>query len=139
MLRKIVLLGKHKGHAIVSKKRLLTGQSGFTILEVMVAISILAVGLMAVFSAQSRSIMGNKDANRQTEAMTLAQDRMEELLAVRYEDLDGTGSPVTAPGGYTIAWTVTEYADDNYKLIAVEVAGQGLRKNLELKCIKTRL
>ena len=117
----------------------MTGKGGFTILEVMVAISILAVGLMAVFTAQSRSIMGNTDANRQTEAMTLAQDRMEELLAVPYDDLDGAGSPVTAAGGYEVAWTVTEYAADNYKLIEVEVAGERLRKKLELKCIKTRL
>ena len=116
----------------------MTGKGGFTILEVMVAISILAVGLMAIFTAQSRSIRGNTDANRQTEAMTLAQDKMEELLAVPYEDLDGTGSPVTAPGGYEVAWTVTP-SSDNYKLIEVEVAGEGLRKKLELKCIKTRL
>ena len=117
----------------------MTSKGGFTILEVMVAISILAVGLMAVFTAQSRSIMGNTDANRQTEAMTLAQDRMEALLALPYEGLDATGSPIAAPGGYQVAWTVTEYASDNYKLIEVEVAGTGLRKNLELKCIKTRL
>jgi prepilin-type N-terminal cleavage/methylation domain-containing protein len=121
------------------KQRVITGKGGFTILEVMVAISILAVGLMAIFTAQSRSIRGNTDANRQTEAMTFAQDRMEELLALPYEDLDGTGSPVTAPGGYEVAWTVTEYASENYKLIEVEVAGEGLRKKLELKCIKTRL
>jgi prepilin-type N-terminal cleavage/methylation domain-containing protein len=119
------------------KTRPITGQGGFTILEVIIAISILAVGLMAVFSAQHRSIVGNTDANRQTEAMTLAQDRMEELLAVPYQDLDGTG--VAAPGGYEVKWTVTEYAADNYKLIAVEVTGEGLRKKLELKCIKTRL
>jgi type II secretion system protein I len=115
------------------------GKAGFTILEVMVAISILAVGLMAVFTAQSRSITGNTNANRQTEAMTLAQDKMEELLALPYEDLDATGSPIAAPGGYQVAWTVTEYASDNYKLIEVEVAGEGLRKKLDLKCIKTRL
>jgi type II secretion system protein I len=121
------------------KTRFLIGQGGFTILEVMIAISILAVGLMAVFSAQSRSIMGNTNANRQTQAMTLAQDRMEELLAVPYDDLDAAGSPVTAPGGYEVKWTVTEYVADNYKLIAVEVTGEGLRKKLELKCIKTKL
>lgn len=121
------------------KPMFMTGKGGFTILEVMVAISILAVGLMAVFTAQSRSITGNTDANRQTEAMTLAQDRMEALLALPYEDLDGAGSPVTEPGGYQVAWTVTEYASDNYKLIEVEVAGGRLRKNIELKCIKTTL
>jgi type II secretion system protein I len=123
---------------IFRKPRFMNGKAGFTILEVMVAISILAVGLMAVFTAQSRSIMGNTDANRQTVAMTLAQDKMEELLALPYENLDGTGSPVTAPGGYEVAWTVTP-SSDNYKLIEVEVAGEGLRKNIELKCIKTRL
>ena len=117
----------------------MTGKAGFTILEVMGAISILTVGLMAIFSAQTRSIMGNTDANRQTEAMTLAQDKMEELLAVPYEDLDETGSPDVAPGGYEVAWTVTEHAADNYKLIEVEVAGERLRKKLELKGIKTRL
>ncbi len=132
-------LGEKKGMKPFREKRLLTGQGGFTILEVMIAISILAVGLMAVFSAQSRSIMGNTDANRQTQAMTLAQDRMEELLAVPYDDLDAAGSPVTAPGGYEVKWTVTEYGADNYKLIAVEVTGEGLRKKLELKCIKTKL
>ena len=124
---------------IFRKPRFITGHGGFTIIEVMVAISILAVGLMAVFTAQSRSIMGNTHANRQTEGMTLAQDKMEELLAVPYEDLDGAGSPVTAPGNYVVTWTVTPYESDNYKLIEVEVAGAGLRKNLELKCIKTKL
>ena len=121
------------------KPRFMTGKAGFTILEVMVAISILAVGLMAIFTAQITSIRGNTNANRQTEAMTLAQDRMEALLALPYEDLDATGSPIAAPGGYQVAWTVTEYAADNYKLIEVEVAGERLRKKLELKCIKTRL
>ena len=123
------------------KQRLITEKGGFTILEVMVAISILAVGLMAVFTAQSRSITGNTNANRQTEAMTLAQDRMEALLALPYDDddLDPATSVASAAGGYEITWTVTEYASNNYKLIEVEVAGAGLRKNLELKCIKTRL
>ena len=83
--------------------------------------------------------MGNKDANRQSEAMTLAQDKMEELLALPYDDLDAAGSPVYPPGGYKIEWDVTEYAADNYKLIGVQVTGEGLRKQLELKCIKTRL
>jgi prepilin-type N-terminal cleavage/methylation domain-containing protein len=122
----------------IRRLRFITGKGGFTILEVMVAISILAVGLMAVFTAQSRSITGNTDANRQTEAMTLAQDKMEELLAVPYEDLDEGSFSATVPGGYGLAWTVAA-STDNYKLIEVEVAGKGLRKKLELKCIKTRL
>jgi len=111
-------------------------QSGFTILEVMIAISILAIGLLAVFSGQNMAIRGNDRASHLTEGMTLAQDKLEELLASPYDSVTaGTGTQ----GNYSIAWTVTEYAGDNYKLIAVEVNGQGLKKSLELRCIKTLL
>ena len=117
-------------------------QNGFTILEVMIAISILAIGLLAVFSSQNMAIQGNNRASHLTEGMTLAQDKMEELLALPYHDLDPTGSPVYPPGGYKVEWTVTEYSADNYKLIGVQVTqvtGQVLKKSLELRCIKTLL
>jgi len=121
------------------KTRITNGHGGFTILEVMVAISILAVGLMAIFTAQSRSIMGNTDANRQTEAMTLAQDKMEELLALSYDDVNTDGSPVSDPGGYTISWTVDDTTFPSTKLITVTVAAEDIRKPLVLTCAKTRL
>ena len=114
-------------------------QSGFTILEVMVAISILAIGLLAVFSGQNMAIQGNNRANRLTEAMTLAQDKVEELLALPYDDVDATGSPVNDPGGYTITWVVDDTVVTNAKLITVKVTGNGLRKSLEVKSIKTLL
>ena len=116
-----------------------TRQSGFTILEVMVAISILAIGLLAVFSGQNMAIRGNDRANRLTEAMTLAQDKVEELLALPYDDVDATGSPVNDPGGYTITWVVDDTVVTNAKLITVTVTGNGLRKSLEVKSIKTLL
>jgi prepilin-type N-terminal cleavage/methylation domain-containing protein len=124
---------------IFRKPSFVTGKGGFTILEVMVAISILAVGLMAIFTAQMTSIRGNTDANRQTEAMTLAQDRMEALLALPYEDLDATGSPDSDPGGYTISWTVDDTVFPNTKLITVTVTAKDIRKPLVLTCAKTRL
>ena len=114
-------------------------QSGFTILEVMIAISILAIGLLAVFSGQTMAIQRNNTANRLTEAMTLAQDKAEELLALPYDDVDATGSPVTDPGGYTINWTVDDTVFTHGKLITVTVTGQGLTKPPHLNCIKTLL
>jgi type IV pilus assembly protein PilV len=114
-------------------------QSGFTILEVMIAISILAIGLLAVFSGQTMAIQRNNTANRLTEAMTLAQDKAEELLALPYDDVDATGSPVTDPGGYTINWTVDDTVFTHGKLITVTVTGQGLTKPPQLNCIKTLL
>ena len=114
-------------------------QSGFTILEVMIAISILAIGLLAVFSGQNMAIQGNNRASHLTEGMTLAQDRMEELLALPYDDVDATGSPVNDPAGYTITWVVDDTVFTHGKLITVTVTGQGLRKPLQLNCIKTLL
>ena len=117
-----------------------TRQSGFTILEVMVAISILAIGLLAVFSGQNMAIQGSNRANRLTEAMTLAQDKVEELLALPYDDVDATGSPVYDPGGYKIEWTVNNGPINNTLLITVKVdTQQGLRSPPQLNCIKTRL
>ena len=117
--------------------QLKTRQSGFTILEVMIAISILAIGLLAVFSGQNMAIRGNDRASHLTEGMTLAQDKMEELLALPYDSVT-TGSGTQ--GNYSIAWTV--YDNDpinNTKRIVVTVTGQGLNKSLELNCIKTLL
>ena len=112
-------------------------QSGFTILEVMIAISILAIGLLAVFSGQNMAIQGNNRASHLTEGMTLAQDKMEELLALPYDSVTtGTGTQ----GNYSIAWTV--YDNDpinNTKRIVVTVTGQGLTNPLQLNCIKTLL
>jgi prepilin-type N-terminal cleavage/methylation domain-containing protein len=114
-------------------------QSGFTILEVMIAISILAIGLLAVFSGQNMAIQGNNRATRLTEGMTLAQDKMEELLALPYDNINTTGSPVNDPAGYTITWAVDDTAVTHGKLITVTVTGQGLRNPLQLNCIKTLL
>jgi prepilin-type N-terminal cleavage/methylation domain-containing protein len=112
-------------------------QSGFTILEVMIAISILAIGLLAVFCGQKKAIRGNYRASHLTEGMTLAQDKLEELLASPYDSVTtGTGTQ----GNYSIAWTV--YDNDpinNTKRIVVTVTGQGLRSPLQLNCIKTLL
>ena len=121
------------------KTRPTARQGGFTILEVMIAISILAIGLLAVFSTQTRCIRANNNANRLTEGITLAQDKMEELLALPYHDVDATGSPVTDPGGYTISWAVTDYPDDHYKLITVTVSRWDIRQPLVLTCIRTKL
>jgi len=89
---------------------------GFTLIEVIVAISILAVGLLAVASMQTAAIRGNFFSYRVTEGTTFAQDRLEWLLALPYDDallasdvsdmsdpLQGTRP---APGVYSITYDV---------------------------------
>ena len=70
-------------------------EAGFTLLEVIIAISILTVGLLAVASMQISSIQGNYFSRSVTESSDNLQDRIEELLARQYNDAllaDGAGT-----------------------------------------------
>ena len=54
---------------------------GFTLLEVMVAVSIMAIALVAVFGSQSQSISLASEAKFSTTAAFLAQSKMAEIEA----------------------------------------------------------
>jgi type IV pilus assembly protein PilV len=103
---------------------------GFTLIEVLIAITIFAVGLLAVAAMQTSAITVNSTADQITTRITWAQDKIEELMALPYTDsqLQAAGSPFqeTTSDGYTVSWTVT---DDTLisgtKLITVTVTGKG--------------
>ena len=68
---------------------------GYSILEVLIAISIFAVGMLAVAAMQTSAINVNSTAGQISERATWAQDKMEELLAKPYDDpdLEDLGDP----------------------------------------------
>ena len=73
------------------------GNRGMTLVEVLAAIAILAFGLLAIATMQASSIKGNAQAIDITEAMTVAQERTEELMQLPYNDAnladtDGDGT-----------------------------------------------
>ena len=80
-------------------------QWGFTTLELLIAISILMVGLLGVASMQVSGIRGNYFSANTTMGLTLAEDKMEELLALNYnhgdlqdiEPLNNTDLTTTSP------------------------------------------
>ena len=75
------------------------GNHGLTILEILAAIAILAFGLLAVATMQASSIKGNSQAIDTTEAMTLAQDKVEELMRLPYDDPDDSHDPLDDDSG----------------------------------------
>jgi len=52
---------------------------GFTLIEVVIGLLILAVGLLGIAGMQITSIKGNSFSANMTQASILAQDRLEEL------------------------------------------------------------
>jgi general secretion pathway protein I len=55
--------------------------SGFTLMEVMIAMTILAIALVAIFQSQSQSISMSTDSRFMTTASLLAQSKMVEVEA----------------------------------------------------------
>jgi prepilin-type N-terminal cleavage/methylation domain-containing protein len=100
-------------------------QGGFTLVEVMVALGILAFGILAIASMQTSSLGGTNLAASTTEATTRAMDRLERLMPLAYThaDLsDGDHPPIT-DGRFTIRWNVATGTGllTNTKTIAVTV------------------
>lgn len=66
---------------------------GFTLIEVMVALVILSVSLLALAGLMVTTTKNNSYGSNMTEAATFAQDKLEEFRAVRWDTIsDGTGS-----------------------------------------------
>lgn len=77
------------------------GNRGLTLLEVLAAIAILAFGLLAIATMQATSVKGNAQAIGITEAISLAQDKVEELMRLPYDDPADNDDPLDDNGGGT--------------------------------------
>jgi type IV pilus assembly protein PilV len=81
---------------------------GFTLLEVMIALVILAVGLLGLASLQVMAIKGNSYGQEMTVASTLAQNQLEQLRRTAGALVSGTDYPPPDQNGiqYTRAWII---------------------------------
>jgi type IV pilus modification protein PilV len=61
-------------------------EEGFTIIEVLMAICIFAIGMLAVATMQYSAIRVNSSANHLTERTNYAMDQMEKLMSRPYND-----------------------------------------------------
>ncbi len=76
-------------------------KKGFTLLEVLIGLIILAFGLLAIAGMQITSVKGNFFSNYMTQASILAQDRLEILKNLEWGHSDlssGTHDEGTIPG-----------------------------------------
>lgn len=69
--------------------------SGFTLVELLIAISILSVGLLGIAGLAGTSIKASGSSQNATQANNLAQDRMESLQTVSFNNLQSTDTTAT--------------------------------------------
>jgi len=137
--------------------RRLSDTDGFTLIEVLIALVVFAVGVLGLALMQLSAIKGNSIANRVSQASTLASDQIERIMTWDYgdgrldEDNDNTytlsnGDDVTfdghqadPQGNYDAFWNVQENIPaTGSKTVEVTVIwlDRGQRKELTLSTIK---
>jgi prepilin-type N-terminal cleavage/methylation domain-containing protein len=118
-------------------------QEGFSLIEVLISLVILAVGLLGLALFQTTAIKGNAIASKWTVATELAQDRLERFRHVDWASIQssvpggfvpGTQPPQSAYGSlggavgdntsvrgtqYYRVWQVSSNAADSFKTITV--------------------
>ena len=133
------------GHTPPAVCRAARSEAGFTLIEVLVAMMIFTVAAMGVAGSMAVAVTSDTHAGEQTRALALASQKLEELKARPFADVQ----PETArsinvrgeegPGPYRRAVEVAEGAEGaNTKSVSVTVdygAGRNGTRQVELYTI----
>jgi type IV pilus assembly protein PilV len=124
---------------MIEMKFNINNEKGFSLIEILIAVTVFAIGILAVGKMQMTAINANFFASGITEATTLAQDKMEGLICLSYadpllDDTNGNGhagidsaNATTADhnvidGRYSIFWNIApDHYIDNTKEIRIIV------------------
>jgi prepilin-type N-terminal cleavage/methylation domain-containing protein len=100
-------------------------QDGFSLIEILVGLIILAVGLLAIGGLQITSIREGFSSNNITQATILVQDKLEYLKNLSYTDShlnSGQHDEGTIPNTiFTRQYSVLEDTGNNMKTITVTI------------------
>ncbi len=105
-----------------------TASAGFTMVEVLIALAVFSIGILAVFAMQISAINQNSAARMQSEATGVAVHTMERLISAPYDHEDLNEDAADNPheqtiGPYRVQWNVTTPAlnDPVYSGIPVKM------------------
>lgn len=97
----------------------LYNNKGFLMIEVILAIALIAIGLFAVMSLATAVIKGNEQSKKVTTATTLAQDKMEYFKGIDYDTISGTYT--VSSDYYLNALVQNNIPGTNTKTVTVDV------------------
>ena len=120
-------------------------ERGVTMIEILMAMSILAFGILAVVAMQTASAKGNSTSLMSTDGLIFAVNQLETLMerSWTHADLDSGNNPHSvSQGQYTITWNVTDNGViSNTKTINMTVtwSNWGLQKRISVQYIIPRI
>lgn len=94
-------------------RRAARGEDGFSLIEVLVALTILAVGLLSLALLQVTAIKGNASASKSTIATDLAQTKLELFRRDAWTAIDNSTNTTFGAGTTPIFASVPADAGDN--------------------------
>jgi type II secretion system protein I len=93
---------------------------GFTLIEVLIALTILSVAFLALAGLMVQTTRNNSFGGRMTEAATFGQDRLEELRAVSWAAITPGSDSMNSNGmNYSRTWSVA--TNGNLKTITINI------------------
>lgn len=108
-------------------------EGGFTLIEVLIAMAIFTIGVLAVFAMQTNSMTRSGNAVKSNQAGFWAQDKVEMLMRQAYDDPDldsvssAGGSLIhrSIGGPYNVSWAVFSSAENGSSINSYGAAFAG--------------
>lgn len=104
-------------------------RGGFSLLEVMIALGILAFGLLAMSGMQIHAMRGGASGRQASQAAAIAQDKMEEFQRTAWTNLGNTSgwtsgdteTPTQGNQDYIVSWRIADVVANVTKSVDVRV------------------
>ncbi len=115
-------------------------ERGFTLIEVVISMAVMAIGLLSMYVLQLTSIRGNSTAINITSATNSGANKIEEIFSQDYSAFT-TGNYTQTEGLYTVDTEVTAGDTDNTKKIKVVINWRegGQMRTVTLNHLKAQL
>ena len=91
------------------KSRRPSKSKGFTIIEILIAMAIFSIGILAVATMQISSVNGNSNARKYLEASAFAQGQLESTLLIPFNNV--ANSNIVNADGYRVQMTIQNQSD----------------------------
>ena len=126
MVEGIAKISRDRPSLFRSRRHCPTGTKGFTLIELMISLTVLMIGIIGILAMQMTSLRASGYSRHATEASVLAEDQMEALRSMPAGSIVNQGAPgqrvnaqgvVSATGLYSRTWSATLNLDNTFTVV----------------------